>query len=344
MGEEGWENRMANDINFNTYSDVPVFNIKAVTQRTGISAPTLRAWERRYNVLSPSRSDGNYRLFSERDIAVLNWLNERLQSGMSISRAVALLHTSQYKNGHSNGHLPHAEFTQAQGGADKLYASTLTHEEVAKGLNIEQLRTQLHRALIQMDEHNAHATFAEALAVYPVEDVCQNIITPVLIQIGEDWHDGLISVTVEHFATALLLGKFYSLFNALGTTYGPLVLVGCAPTERHEVGALMLALLLRRRGHNVRYLGADMPIIDLVDSARKLKPRAIVLSVMLYDSAGALSSLPPRLQAYAPDTLLFIGGNAFRNGIHPALPSGKTVHYLGNNLHEGLNTIEAALH
>ncbi|MCW1969090.1 MAG: cobalamin-dependent protein [Anaerolineae bacterium] len=337
---------MANNINFNSYSDAPVFNIKAVTQRTGISAPTLRAWERRYNVLSPSRSDGNYRLFSERDIAILNWLNERLQSGMSISRAVALLHNSQHKhgtsNGQTNGQGQHAEFSQLQSRAGN-YVSAFAVEDDAKGLNLEHLRTQLHRNLIQMDEHNAHATFAEALAVYTVEDVCQNIITPVLIQIGEDWHDGLISVTIEHFATAVLVGKFYSLFNALGTTHGPLVLVGCAPTERHEIGALMLAFLLRRRGHNVRYLGADMPINDLVESARKLKPRAIVLSAMLYESAGALSLLPPRLQAYAPDTLLFIGGNAFRNGIHPALTSSKTVNYLGNDLQEGLKSIEATL-
>src|SRR5271165_2553553 len=73
------------------YSDDPVYNMKAVTQRTGIPAATLRAWERRYHALAPCRTDGNYRLYSERDIATLRWLKFQLDAGLSISRAVVLL-------------------------------------------------------------------------------------------------------------------------------------------------------------------------------------------------------------------------------------------------------------
>src|SRR5438270_2276369 len=73
------------------YSDVPLFNTKAVVQQTGIAAPTLRAWERRYTILSPRRSQNDYRLYSERDIALLRWLKERVDAGMSISQAIALL-------------------------------------------------------------------------------------------------------------------------------------------------------------------------------------------------------------------------------------------------------------
>src|SRR5947209_20249615 len=73
------------------YSDVPLFNTKAVAQQTGIAAPTLRAWERRYTILSPRRSQNDYRLYSERDIALLRWLKERVDAGMSISQAIALL-------------------------------------------------------------------------------------------------------------------------------------------------------------------------------------------------------------------------------------------------------------
>ena len=338
---------MGNDVSFNMYSDVPVFNIKAVTQRTGISAPTLRAWERRYNVLSPSRSDGNYRLFSERDIAILNWLNEHLQSGMSISRAVALLHANHKNRFENESYVSDLASLRMVGGASGHEADNtiLKNATGDVGDYARQLRTTLHRSLIQMDEQNANAIFAEALAIYTLEEVCQQIITPVLVQIGEDWHDGLISVTVEHFATTLLLGKFYSLFHTLGSINGPLVLVGCAPSERHEIGALIIALLLRRKGHNVRYLGADMPIGDLVESARKLKPLAIVLSVMMSESANEITQLPTRLKAYAPDTYLFIGGNAFRNYTQtPNLPENKMVRYLGSDLYEGLAAIEQVLH
>src|SRR6516165_825797 len=72
------------------YSDFPLYNTKAVVQQTGIPAPTLRAWERRYTFLSPGRADNLYRRYSERDIVVIRWLKERVDSGMSISQAIAL--------------------------------------------------------------------------------------------------------------------------------------------------------------------------------------------------------------------------------------------------------------
>src|ERR1700682_116496 len=73
------------------YSDVPLFNTKAVVQQTGIAAPTLRAWERRYTILSPERAQNTYRLYSERDIATIRWLKERVDTGIAISQAIALL-------------------------------------------------------------------------------------------------------------------------------------------------------------------------------------------------------------------------------------------------------------
>src|ERR1700730_4730802 len=73
------------------YADVPLFNTKAVVQKTGIAAPTLRAWERRYAILSPERAQNDYRLYSERDIAIIRWLKDRVDAGMSISQSIALL-------------------------------------------------------------------------------------------------------------------------------------------------------------------------------------------------------------------------------------------------------------
>src|SRR6202140_3179078 len=81
------------------YSDVPLFNAKAVVQQTGIAAPTLRAWERRYTILSPERAQNTYRLYSERDIALIGWLKDRVDAGMSISQAVSLFrHLEEEQN------------------------------------------------------------------------------------------------------------------------------------------------------------------------------------------------------------------------------------------------------
>src|SRR5215470_3627885 len=70
------------------YSTTPLFNTKAVVRQTGIPAPTLRAWERRYGILSPQRGPNDYRLYSERDIAIIRWLREQVENGLSISQAI----------------------------------------------------------------------------------------------------------------------------------------------------------------------------------------------------------------------------------------------------------------
>src|SRR5258708_2897544 len=77
----------------NAYSDMPLYNTKAVVHQTGVPAPTLRAWERRYGILTPRRGDNDYRLYSERDMMLVAWLRERVEGGMTISQAIALLHT-----------------------------------------------------------------------------------------------------------------------------------------------------------------------------------------------------------------------------------------------------------
>src|ERR1700693_5078677 len=79
------------------YSDVPLYNTKAVVQQTGIAAPTLRAWERRYMLLSPERAQNDYRLYSERDIAIIHWLKAHIDTGMSISKSIPLFRNFEEK-------------------------------------------------------------------------------------------------------------------------------------------------------------------------------------------------------------------------------------------------------
>ena len=279
-------------------SDEPIYNMKAVTQRTGIPAATLRAWERRYKVLEPRRSAGNYRLYSERELETLIWLKSQLDAGLSISRAIALLDRQRDALPVQLGHAHPA----------------LADEGQAE--NWDRLRRWLGAALVNLDEQEAGAALAEAFALYTVEDVCVRLIGPCLFDIGEAWHSGRISVATEHFATAYLMGRLMALLNAQPPGQGPLVLVGCAPGERHEVGALMLALRLRRKGRNVRYLGADVPAADLARAIRELRPRAVALSATLAESAERLADLRPLLGSLASSTRFVFGGQAFAgNGL-----------------------------
>jgi DNA-binding transcriptional MerR regulator len=287
------------DPTFLKYASEPIYNMKAVSQRTGIPAPTLRAWERRHKALAPGRSSGNYRLYSERDIAILLWLDQKTKTGLSISRAVALL-----------------ELMLA--GSASPPSPDLAPDRLQ---NLPRLSVSLSDGLSALDERAAGAVLAEAFALYPIEDVCEGVIAPALARIGDDWHAGRIGIATEHFATSYLLGRLLALLNAQPVGEGPLILVGCAPGERHEIGVLMLALMLRRVGHNARYLGGDVPLPDWARAIRELEPSVVAISAMTAHSAGMLVGLEASLAGLPPARLphIMLGGLGFRDGA-PALP------------------------
>lgn len=315
------------------YADDPIFNMKAVTQRTGIPAATLRAWERRYHVLAPRRSNGNYRLYSERDIAILGWLQAQLDAGLSISRAVALLE-------HLREHDPEATLPAVYSNLGEPQPP-VSHSVTSGAANWEQLQMALMDALTSMDEQRSGEVLAEAFALYTVEDTCAYLIAPMLVKIGEAWFQQRISVAHEHFASAYLLARLMALFNSAHLSAGPLILVGCAPTEHHELGALMLALLLRRAGHNVCYLGNDLPLADLIKTIRERRPRIVAISAVMSQALPPLVELAALLQANNIRPRLVFGGQAFNSA------EARAMHfecdYIGSELQSSVKAIEGML-
>ena len=313
------------------FADDPIYNMKAVTQRTGIPAATLRAWERRYHVLAPRRSDGNYRLYSERDIAILRWLQAQLDAGLSISRAVALLE-------HLREHDPEATLPAIYSNLAAGEPQATSYPATNGAANWEQLQAALQNAFSNLDEQRASEVLSEAFALYSVEDTCARLISPVLVKIGEAWSQQKMGVAQEHFASAYLMSRLMALFNTSHMSGGPLVMVTCAPTEHHELGALMLALLLRRAGHNVCYLGADLPLADLLKTIRERHPRVVAISAVMPQVLPSLVELATLLPANGTRPRLVLGGQALSSS------EAHTMHfdcdYVGIDLLESVKAIE----
>ncbi len=282
------------------YADVPLFNTKSVVQQTGIAGPTLRAWERRYTILSPERAQNDYRLYSERDIAIIRWLKDRVDAGMSISQAIALFrHLEEEHNQLQTKDLPQESMPPSQ--------------EKDETFNMRFVRERLLDAFSRLDEATASRLMASLLAIYPMEQVCTELITPALWEIGRLWEQGLITVSVEHFASAFFHGWLTNLFHAMpGSNTNPLVIACCAPGELHELAALMLSLLLRRAGLRVAYLGQSIEIESLLQIARQLSPALLCVSVTLVSSLEAVTELGQKLQQLPPPRpVLIFGGQAF---------------------------------
>lgn len=225
----------------------PSLNIAALTRRTGVPSDTIRKWEQRYGVLHPDRTAGGQRRYSEQDVARVLWLQARLAEGYRIGEAAVLLGA-----GHS-----------APSGSDELRAAFV---EAAEASDSAALASIVGQALLLPHER----AFADVLA-------------PALVEIGERWRRGRLTIAQEHLASSSVrAGLQHLLADSRASVRGTAVLA-CVPGERHEIGLMMLAILLRADGWQVAYLGADTPVADATDLALQLDATLLCLSA----SSGA---------------------------------------------------------
>ena len=307
------------------FPDTPKYTIKTVSSQTGILAVTLRAWERRHEILTPHRSENRYRLYSDREVAILRWIKSRVDNGIPISSAVNELH-SMVKEGVWPEAVPAMPGTQpiTSAAAPDLYAR------------------QLYQSLIRHDESLAGDLLREAHTFFDLGTICNDIITPALIQIGEAWYRGEIRITTEHFASAYVRGRLLSLLQAYPSRKNaPYVLLGCAPTEQHEIGALMLSVMLRSKGFRVEFLGPDVPIDDLVEYARFEHPQMVILTASMRDSVSELLRLDEKLNELEPKPYFGYGGAAFN--LYPELTGKLAGIFLGASLNAAVTKITELL-
>ena len=306
------------------YSDKPQYTIKKVSLQVGIPSVTLRAWENRYGILTPHRSENRYRLYSDRDIAILRWLKSRVYNGISISSAV-----SELRQLTEHGQWPDAIPTDVP-----KRATTAEPSHYARGL---------YQALVHHDEVRAGDLLRFAFTIFDLKTITTEVITPCLVEIGEAWARGDIRITTEHFASAYLRGKLLTLLQAYPPVREePLIMVGSAPTEEHEIGALMMAVLLRSEGYGVEYLGANIHLDDLVEHARYEKPTLIILTATTRPAALEMKRMQEKVNRLRAKPLFGYGGFAFN--LEPDLREQVPGIFLGESMGIALETIETLLH
>lgn len=329
---------MVSVIHLNEYATTPLYNIKAVVQATNISPSTLRAWERRYNMCQPERSESGYRLYSDRDVAIIRWLKAQVDAGMSISQAVSWLQ-SLVDEAQSGGRTTLPDPTGRA--MEAVTAAAPSRMDVQ---NFGALQTRLLDALLRYDEPGAEQALASAFALYSVEQVGEYVIVPSMVEIGERWHRGALSVTREHYATSYLLQRLAAILRAVpnGTSGGALVWIGCAPGEQHVMGAMLLSLYLRRAGFVVRYLGQDLPEGDILQEADLQRPALILFSASGLDAAQNLQTLCARLvELEPPRPIIGYGGRVFN--VHPELRDAITGVFLGATALEAVESVRELL-
>ncbi len=301
----------------------PVYNIKAVANLVGLLPVTLRAWERRYGLPLPQRGDQGYRMYSEYDLHLLNWIKSQLESGLSISRAVEYLNDLR------------------AAGKDPILEQPLLLSQPS--VSTGHLATSFQQALEHFNDQSAAEILRRAFAIHSVDSVLLDVIQPTLVQLGEAWHRGELPITTEHFATQFCMQHLNSLLSSSAQPSRPGVIVAaCAPGETHEIGLLSLVVMLRWRGWDVKYLGPNLKLDRMAEALTPLRPKILLFSATLPENAKNLHPLEKLLKHFSlPPPLVILGGQAFER---TRLPDNIPAVYLNVSPSAAVEAIEKFMH
>jgi DNA-binding transcriptional MerR regulator/methylmalonyl-CoA mutase cobalamin-binding subunit len=228
------------------------FPIRTVSEITGVNSVTLRAWERRYGLINPSRTPKGHRLYSQQDIKLIQDVLDRLSQGMSISQIAR----------------------------DILDKTAL--DEVDNTDAWGQYSQRMIEAIVKFDEHALDSVYNDAMSLYPVDIVTTRLIMPLLEQLGNRWESKSKksgSIAEEHFFSVYLRNKLGARFHHQNLkNSGPKLIMACLPGEHHEFGILLFALTAHSKGYQVILLGADLPVSELIQVAQRTDSQGVVLA------------------------------------------------------------------
>lgn len=292
-----------------------MYTIKQAAALSGVSAALLRAWERRYRVVAPSRTASGYRLYDDAAIDRLKAMRLLVAAGWSASTAATAVLSGDPLPAEARIPAPERRAGEALDGP----ASGLPGQALLAGA-------------IDLDAERMEAALDRIFAAGSFERVADDLLLPALVAIGAAWEDGRLSVAGEHAASHAVLRRLSAAFQAAGRPVRGegAILVGMPPGGRHELGALAFAVAARRAGLPILYLGPDLPLQDWVDTARDVHAVAAVIGAVTADDASRAADVAAALAAAVPRSVIAFGGvaaqtAAARLGAHIAavvLPNG----------------------
>jgi DNA-binding transcriptional MerR regulator len=289
--------------------------IRTVSALTGVNAVTIRAWERRYKLITPQRTPKGHRLYTHQNV-------ERIR------QIVALL-----KQGISVGHVKSLLELQPDGAAAP---SAMENIDAWK-----HYQDRMPDALERFDEPALDSSYNDALSLYPVDIVNQHLTTPLLRLLGERWRLRETGIAEEHFFSVYLRNKLGARIHHLNLRgHAPLLLLACLPGELHEIGLLFFALSAVGNGYRVLILGANTPLQQIPAVLERKPCSGVVLSCSTQPAPGIMNKGLPELASHisAP---VFVGCKA--TAVYRENLAANGISYLGENITTGLQLVTEKL-
>jgi len=271
--------------------------IQVAARRSGLSTHVIRAWEKRYQAVSPQRSGTARRLYSDEEVNRLSLLRRVTEAGWRISDVAGL-------EDEKLGQLLKDEGIPT--------SRPVVQPPELEAPNPETLVKLAMDATARLDGLQFVQIMERATALHSTPVVMEEVIKPLMVAIGDRWRMGRMRACHEHFVSAHLrsyLGDVLS--QSMSVSDGPVLLVTTPSHQTHEIGAMMVAVTAARAGWRVMFLGPSLPADEIAFAADVTRARAVALSISYPADDPRLPAQLLRLRSQlAPGTPVFAGGAA----------------------------------
>lgn len=281
--------------------DLSRYLISTVARRSGVKADLIRAWERRYEAVTPTRTTGGHRVYSDLDIARLKLLNQATNAGHSISQIAQLSLEELHK------------LLQVDESSKSL--STIETSRPLNGdhqVSAEAYIEKCYAAMLAFDAKLIELHFENAVVELGAELFMENLLTPLLKRMGDDWQAGHLRPAHEHMTTAVIRSMVYILrSNYLPADNAPRLVISTPIGQQHELGALIAALIAEFKGWHITYLGPNLPAEEIAFAVKSSHADAVAISITVSTDDHVVTKELRRLnKLIGRDVMLIVGGGA----------------------------------
>ncbi|WP_024298071.1 MerR family transcriptional regulator [Methylomicrobium lacus] len=273
--------------------------ISTVSKRSGVKAELVRAWERRYQAVAPTRTAGGHRVYTDQDIARLKLLNQATRDGHSISR-IARYSLDELRK------LLHTEEAATPAKRPLLLA----------GNDIKSLAEayiqKCYAEVTAFDARTLESLFENAIVELGIQNFIEDLLDPLLTLIGERWKTGELRPVHEHMASSIIRSLTYILRNNTPCSpTAPRMVVTTPLGQLHELGALLAAIIAELKGWQVTYLGPNLPAEEIAAAVKFTDAAAVTISISFSSDDHVVQKELRRLRKLLGyEIALIVGGRA----------------------------------
>lgn len=288
-----------------------MYTIRTVVKMTGVPAHTIRAWERRFALFDPARSDTNRRLYTEDEVEHLRLLHAAIARGHTIGQLSKL---------------------------DVPRLRELVQAPPAQLPSSATILDQCKRAVLELAPEALEMSLRHSLMESGASTMIEKTVIPLVHWIGECWRGGIVSISQEHMASAAIRSVLHGMLASVPRApAGPTIVLTTLPGEEHELGLLIVGVIATTKGWNPILMGANMPVSEIAAAARATGARAIGLSLVNQTNDAELAGYLRQLRESIGQRIAIIVGGTEASAHAPTLNS------VGVLLARDLASTEAAL-